>query len=69
MLNVNLNAYLKSLNHGMFATRDNAKEGIEYAYNLIESLPKKYRLVAFTALHVSINTISSDISKLIDEKQ
>ena len=64
----NINDYLKSLKHGLFCSRENAKEAMEYSYSLIETLPMKYRIVAFTALHVSLNSVSDDIQKIIDEK-
>jgi hypothetical protein len=67
MIDEKLTDYLKGLKHGLFSSRDSAKEGFKYAYDLIETIPKKYRHVAFTALHVSVNSISDDISKLIQK--
>ena len=55
----------ESMKHGMFATKDSPKEGLDYAYSLIETLPKEHRIAAFTALHVSLNSIASEFNKLI----
>lgn len=69
MKNINiLKYYTKSFKSEMFASRDSGKEAIDYAYNIIETLPKKHRMVAFTALHVTLNGISDDIQKIIQEE-
>jgi hypothetical protein len=62
-----LKDYSKSFKLDMFASRDSGAEAIKYAYDLIESLPKEYRISAFTALHVTLNSISNDIQTIINE--
>lgn len=44
----------------LFADRgDDVAEAMQYAYKLIDSLPKGDRAAAYTALHVVLNTISN----------
>ena len=60
-----LDMYLTSLKHGLFATRDSATEAFKYSFSLIETLPEKDRSVAYTALHVVVNTIADDIRRIV----
>jgi len=60
--------HLKKLKHGLFATRDNSSEGFNYAYDLIDTLPKKHRISAYTALHVATNSIAEETIKLIETR-
>lgn len=46
-----------------FATRPTLQEGFDYAYELIQSLPREHRAAAFTALHVLCNTIADQLTK------
>ncbi len=66
------NNFLKKLNHGLFATKPNTKEALEFAYSLIETLGPEERAAAYTALHVTVNTIANDVlndlKKLINKK-
>ena len=62
-MNEELQEFLKGIKHGMFASRPTAKEGFDYAYELIETLPKEHVITAFTALHVAINSISDEIKR------
>jgi hypothetical protein len=52
----------------LFATRDNSSEGFNYAYDLIDTLPKKHRISAYTALHVATNSIAEETIKLIETR-
>ena len=48
----------------LFADRgDNVAEAMQYAYKLIESLPKGDRAAAYTALHVVLNTIANALEE------
>ncbi len=53
-----------SLKNGLFSSRDTTTEAIKYAYELIETLKIEDRFVAYTALHVVLNSVSEDIIKL-----
>lgn len=56
--------FTSSLQHGMFATKGNPKEAMDFAYALIETLPKEHRIPAFTALHVVLNTVAAEFDRL-----
>ena len=55
----------ESMKHGMFNTFESPKEAMDFAYRLIETLPKEHRLSAFTALHVSLNSIAAEINRFV----
>jgi len=50
----------EALRHGLFASRNNIKDAISYAYAMIETIPAEggSRIAAYTALHVVCNTIA-----------
>jgi len=61
----NIKEFSDSMKSGMFASRKTPKEALDYAYNLIETLQASDRIVAFTALHVTINSISEELDREI----
>jgi len=54
----------QSLKHGLFSNRDTVGKAIEYAYQVIESLDGRDRILAFTALHVVLNTIAIELEQM-----
>jgi hypothetical protein len=58
-----LSQFAASLRVKLFSTRDNMPDAMNYAYDLIESLPTENRIAAFTALHVVMNTIADQLTK------
>lgn len=57
----NLTQLAKEMRVGLFATHSDFPAALKYAYSLIATLPKKDHAVAFTALHVVLNTIANEI--------
>lgn len=53
----------KSMRHGLFAERETVKEAWDYAFEVINSLPKSQKAAAMTAMMVLLNTISKEILK------
>jgi hypothetical protein len=45
----------------MFATKATLKEAIEFAYAMIQTLEGAERIVAYTSLHVALNTMAKAI--------
>jgi len=60
----NIKAFSGSLKHGLFSSRESTQEAIEYAYNIIDTLKAADRPVAYTTLHVVLNSISEELNKL-----
>lgn len=58
--------YLKSIKHGMFAKRDSFDEAMEYAYSIAKASGSPAHVMA--AVQVVINTIVSDMEKLIEKE-
>lgn len=56
--------FADTLKNGLFSSRDTTSGAIKYAYELIETLKIEDRFVAYTALHVVLNSVSEDIIKL-----
>ena len=59
-----LKNFAKSLKHGLFADRKNLKDAMSHAYSLIATLDPEDRSVAFTALHIVLNTVAKEIEQL-----
>jgi hypothetical protein len=60
----NIQGFSNSLTHGLFASRESTKEAINYAYDLIDTLDVKDRSVAYTSLHVVLNSVSDELNRL-----
>jgi len=48
---------MKLKKHGLFATKDNIEEAMQYADMVIQGLPAEDRIFATTAVYVMYNTI------------
>jgi chemotaxis regulatin CheY-phosphate phosphatase CheZ len=64
-----LETLAKEIHQGVFADRNNMSEALDYAYQLIETLPPKHRVEAVVALHVCLNTASKIILNAINERK
>lgn len=63
---MDIESYLKSIKHGMFAKRDSFDEAMEYAYSIANASGSPAHVM--TAVQVVINTIVSDMEKLIEKE-
>lgn len=62
-MNEHLKEFLESMKSEMFASRETTKEAIDYAHELIQSITPKYRIVAYTAIYVLLNSISDELMR------
>ncbi len=57
-------AFAKSLEVGLFATRETIEEAYEYAMTITNALPPQERPAVITALHVVLNTVALELRRL-----
>lgn len=63
---MDIQTYLKSIKHGMFAKRDSFDEAMEYAHCIARSSDSQAHVMV--AVQVVVNTIVADIEKILEKE-
>ena len=60
--------HMRELRNGMFATNPRGRDGISQAHFMIERMAcAEEKIVAYTALHVAVNSIVKEVIDFIEE--
>ncbi len=62
-----LEHFARSMRSDIFASRPKPSDGIDYAHEVIESMPKEMKIYAYTALYVCINSISDELLRIAND--
>lgn len=68
-MNDKLNETLRSMQSGLFASKDSIPEAIQYAFDVIDSGAAGNKAAMYTVIHVLMNTIAEEIKRITEENK